>query len=228
MGRGRKEAGRRGDLLKSAPEIDVFGDVSDACAALARRDKGLGRALAAIGAPHVRRRPGGFEALFRIIVEQQVSVPSAQAIWARCRAGLDVSDAQVAAALDIQDFRALGLSGPKARYVSALARRVAEGELDLDAVARSGDEDAARLLLAVTGVGPWTAAIYLLFCEGRIDVWPPGDVALMTAYQAAANLAERPSARALDARAQDWAPYRGLAAHVLWTYYAHLRGREPI
>lgn len=208
--------------------IDVFDDVSEPCQALARRDAGLKTALAAIGKPHIRRRPGGFTALFRIIVEQQVSVASARAIWARCEAGAPCTDASAVARLGIDGLRALGLSGPKARYVVRLSEAVAAGEFDFDALARLDDEAANAALNALLGVGPWTAAIYLLFCEGRADLWPPGDVALQTAYGAATGQNGKVSGPALDARAAEWTPYRGLGAHILWTYYAHLKGREPI
>lgn len=207
--------------------LDVFADVAAPCAALARRDRALRSALEAIGRPHIRRRPGGFEGLFRVIVEQQVSVPSAQAIWGRCAAHFDPMRPEAVAAAGDAGLRALGLSGPKARYVAALAEAAASGALDLEDLGAE-DEAASRKLCAIRGVGPWTAAIYLLFCEGRVDIWPPGDVALQHAFGAAAGRAGKVEGPELDARAADWAPYRGLAAHILWTYYAHLRGRRPI
>ncbi len=207
---------------------DVFSDTSAACGALAHKDKTLARALDAIGAPHIRRRPGGFEALFRIIVEQQVSVQSAQAIWARCLA--NVEPLRPARVLDLGEpgLRACGLSGPKIRYVLALADAVDGGAFDPAAVANMEDEDAAAALQSLKGIGPWTAAIYLLFCEGRIDIWPPGDVALLGAYKAARLRGPLPDMAAFDAKAARWRPWRGVAAHILWTYYAHIRGREPI
>lgn len=212
----------------TATRLDPFGDVSREARLLARRDRGLGRALKAIGKPHIRRRPGGFPALFRIIVEQQVSVPSAQAIWTRCNDGVDVADACAVQALGIDGLRAFGLSTPKARYVEALAGSVAAGAFDFDALSMKDDGEAQARLVALKGVGPWTAAIYLLFCEGRIDIWPPGDVALQHAYGSAIGEVGKVEAKRLDAQAERWAPLRGLAAHILWTYYAHLRGRSPI
>ncbi len=208
--------------------IDVFADIAEGCAALARKDAILARALGAIGAPHIRRRPGGFEALFRIIVEQQVSVPSAQAIWARCQAGMDCADPHDALRQGEAGLRRFGLSGPKARYVTALAECWADGEVNEAMLSALSDEEASKTLQKIKGIGPWTAAIYLLFCEGRVDIWPPGDVALLGAYRAARLRGPHPDMRALDARAVKWRPFRGLAAHILWTYYAHLRGRAPI
>lgn len=207
--------------------LDVFADVAPALRALGKQDAALARAIAAIKAPHIRRRAGGFEGLFRIIVEQQVSVPSAQAIWRRC-CDASALTPQSALALGEAGLKALGLSGPKARYVLALAGAVDCGALDFGHVAAMRDDDAAAILCAVKGIGPWTAAIYLLFCDGRVDIWPRNDVALQAAYGAAAGLGGKIAGKDLDARAAAWTPYRGVAAHVLWTYYAHLRGRTPI
>lgn len=206
--------------------LDVFGDVGPALAHLSRRDRALAAAIAEIGAPLIRRRPGGFEGLFRIIVEQQVSVPSAQAILARCAAGVDCAAPSAVADLGVEGLRALGLSGPKARYVCDLAARVAEGGVDFTAIAALDDDAARQALVALRGVGPWTASIYLLFCEGRADLWPPNDVALKAAYGAAAKRAV--DQKSLDARSAKFSPFRGVAAHVLWTYYAKIRGRTPI
>lgn len=204
----------------------MFSDVSAATRALGRKDAGLKRAGAAIGAPVIRRRDGGFAGLFRIIVEQQVSVPSAQAIWRRCNDGVDCLSPEAVAALGSERLRTLGLSTPKARYVSGIAEAVSEGAIDFAGLSRMSDADAMAALVALKGVGPWTASIYLLFCEGRVDIWPPHDVALKHAYNAAAN--EALDQCTLDERAIGWAPHRGVAAHILWTYYAHLRGRTPI
>ena len=208
--------------------LEIFGDTSSACAQLAKRDPGLRRALEVIGAPHIRRRPGGFGALFRIIVEQQVSVASAQAIWARCAATIKPLTPRSVLAAGEDGLRACGLSGPKIRYVLGLAQEVESGRFSLAAIPKLNDADAAKMLCGQKGIGPWSAAIYLLFCEGRIDIWPPGDVALLGAWRSTRLRAPVPTMADLDGRAQKWAPLRGLAAHILWTYYAHLRDRTPI
>lgn len=208
--------------------LDVFGDVSAACAALAKKDKALARALEAIGAPHIRRRPGGFSGLFRIIVEQQVSVASAQVIWARCCKGVKPMTARGALCLGEDGLRACGLSGPKVRYVMSLAEAIESGDLDTPAIASFDNETAARGLQSIKGIGPWTAAIYLLFCEGRVDIWPRGDVALLGAYKSARLRGPALAMKQFDEKAEKWAPWRGVAAHILWTYYAQIRGRKPI
>lgn len=213
--------------MASVP-LNVFGDTVAACAKLAAKNKTLARALDAIGEPHIRRRSGGFEGLFRIIVEQQVSVASAQAIWGRCCDGFDEITPGNALTLDADGLKSFGLSGPKARYVLCLAEAIESGALQLEDVPSLDNEAASAALQSVKGVGPWSAGIYLLFCEGRIDIWPPGDVALLAAYKAAQSRGPATTMASLDARAGKWAPYRGLAAHILWTYYAHIRGRTPI
>ena len=208
--------------------LDVFGDVSIACKSLAKKDKALARALDAIGEPFIRQRPGGFEGLFRIIVEQQVSVASAQAIWSRCCDGLPSMTPQEILQADIDGLKSFGLSGPKARYVIGLAQAVNGDALDLDALSAKSDAEASEALQSIKGIGPWTAAIYLLFCQGRVDIWPPGDVALLASYQSAQIGRSQLVMKSFDRRAQKWSPWRGLAAHILWTYYAHMRGRTPI
>lgn len=206
--------------------LDPFGDVTPALRALSRQEPALKRAIAAIGLPHIRRREGGFEGLFRIIVEQQVSVASAQAIWKRVGAGIDRTCPASVGRAGVDGLAALGLSRPKARYVAGLAQAARDGAISFEALGAMPDAAAAGALIALKGVGPWTAAIYLLFCEGRVDIWPSNDVALLRAYEAADG-AEW-TQKAFDAKAQDWAPHRGIAAHILWTYYAHLKGRTPI
>ena len=210
------------------PEMNIFGDVEKPCRALARKDPALATALRAIRVPHIRKRPDGFPALFRIIVEQQVSVASAQAIWARCKAGVKPVTPTHVLSLGEEHLRSLGLTRQKAHYVSCLAGDIRARRLSLPAVARADDEDARALLTSVKGIGPWTAGIYLLFCQGRVDIWPPGDIALEHAYAHAAGLDAKPNSDSLNEIAHDWAPWRGLAAHILWTYYAHVRGRDPI
>jgi DNA-3-methyladenine glycosylase II len=210
--------------------LDVFGDVSAACQALAKRDKALRVAIKAIDSqPKIRRRDGGYAGLFRIIIEQQVSVPSAQAILARCQARIPDVSPQKILAMTEEELRACGLSGPKIKYVRCAAEAVRDGSLCFDHLASlEDDEEAAAYLCRVKGIGPWTAAIYQLFCEGRVDIWPRGDVALLAAYAAASGFETKPAMKDFDAMAGEWAPYRGIAAHILWTYYALLRGREPI
>ena len=172
-----------------------------------------------------RVRPGGFAGLTRMIVEQQVSVASAAAIWRRVQAGLGEITPAAILARDEEGLRSLGLSRPKVRYVRGLAEAVAGGTLDFDRLPSLSDTDATAALTALKGVGSWTAETYLMFCHGRRDMFPAADIALQEAYRAASRTETRLSAAELAARARDWRPHRSAAAHLLWAYYGVLRGR---
>ncbi|MEM6538021.1 MAG: DNA-3-methyladenine glycosylase 2 family protein [Pseudomonadota bacterium] len=212
--------------------IDVFDDIAEPCRELAKGDAALAFALGVVGEPHIRRRPGGFGGLFRIIVEQQVSVPSAQAILSRVEKAMDSSNPDDALRLGVSGLRALGISTPKAGYITGIADKIRSGAFEFRCLETLADHDALALLTELKGVGPWTASIYLLFCEGRVDIWPPRDVALKAAYaRAIADLGiigSGPSQEDLDDGSQIWSPYRGIAAHILWTYYASTKGRKTI
>ena len=174
------------------------------------------------GNPPLRRQPPGFQGLARIIVGQQLSVASAAAIWKRTveacapfepRVLLSVSDPQLVAA---------GLSRPKIRTLRAAAEACGNG-LDLAALERLPDEHIHDSLTDVVGIGPWTADVYIMFSLGRADAWAPGDLALQVAAQRAMKLTERPNADALKDIGERWRPWRGVAARLLWAYYAALK-----
>ena len=208
-------------------DVNVFGDVSTSCQLLALKDTALAHALKIIGAPHIRKRKGGFASLFKIIVAQQVSVPSAEAIWKRCIKGVVPMSAKQVLTMNEDALRELGLTRQKANYVYALAQMVTARRFSFARIKKLDDEKALRYLQTLKGIGPWSAAIYLLFCEGRVDLWPPGDIALEHAYGHAKGLKEKPGSTSVNQQALQWAPWRGLAAHILWTYYAHIKGRPP-
>jgi DNA-3-methyladenine glycosylase II len=201
---------------------------SDACVAegaewLAARDALLAAALAETGPLPLRRRGGGFAALFSAIVSQQVSVASANAIWGRLEdAGLTLQD--VVAQTSEETLRACGLSRQKARYAHALA---AAG-IDFDALAQLPDETVIANLVAVPGIGRWTAEIYAMFALGRADVFAPGDLALQEAAKELFALENRPNERQLRAMAEDWSPWRSVAARLLFSYYRVVKSREGI
>ena len=171
------------------------------------------------GDPPLRRRLGGFDGLARIIVGQQVSVASANAIWARFAAIADPMSANVVGGLSDEQFRAGGLSRPKIKTLRAISAAV-RGGLDLDTLAHVDETEARAALTAISGIGPWTADVYLMFCLGRADVFAAGDLALQVAAQMAMGLDERPSAGALAEIAERWRPWRTVAAGLLWHYYA--------
>ena len=201
--------------------------IAQAREALAQADPALARAHAQTPAFEWRLRPGGYEGLFRMIVEQQVSVAAAASIWKRTVEGLGGAvTPQALLALDIETLRTFGLSGQKATYGREIARAQAEGRIDLEHMGTLGDAEATAALTAIKGVGKWTAETYLMFCEGRLDVFPGGDVALQEAMRWADRAALRPNEKQAYARAERWRPHRGVAAHLLWGWYGGVRRGE--
>ncbi len=192
---------------------------------LAERDPLMARVHAALPEVPWRARAGGYAGLMRLITAQQVSTASAAAIWARLEAGLGEVSAETALARDEAALKGFGLSAPKARYALAIARAHAERLVDLSALPAE-DEAAITALVSLKGVGRWTAEVYLLFCEGRPDAFPAGDLAMQEALRALDDAPARLDEKAFYARAEIWRPYRGVAAHLLWAYYAKLRRRE--
>ena len=186
------------------------------------------RMIAIAGRPPLRRQEPGFAGMVSIIVSQQVSVASAEAIFRRVLANL--SPLSAGAMLDADDtaLRACGLSGPKMRALRALAVAVEHGGLDLAALGSLDAEAAHQALIAVKGVGPWTADIFLLFCLGHPDAFPSGDLALQEAARLALGLKTRPDARKLEKIAERWRPVRGVAARLLWAYYRVAKQRAGI
>jgi DNA-3-methyladenine glycosylase II len=203
--------------------IETPEDVAEGAAWLAARDAGMARAFARCGVPPLRRRADGFGTLLQAVVGQQVSTASAAAIWARMEAaGLVVSDA-VAAASE-EELRAVGLSRPKMRY----ARGIAGAGLDFQALRDLPDAEVLARLVALPGIGPWTAEIYALTALGRADVFPPGDLALQEAARMLYGLEARPNAAELRNMALGWSPWRAVAARLLWAWYRAEKSREGI
>ena len=196
--------------------------------ALAAADPALARAHASTPVFEWRLRPGGYEGLFRMIVEQQVSVASASSVWARLQVGLGAITPEALLAHDIDSLRGMGLSRQKATYGQGIARAQIAGEIDLEHLASLDDEAAIAALTALKGVGPWTAEAYLLMCEGRLDVFPGGDVALQEAIRWADGAEVRPDQKAAYARAEVWRPYRAVATHLLWAWYTGVKRGEIV
>ena len=169
---------------------------------------------------------GGFPGLLKMIVQQQVSLASAAAIWARVEAGLPQMTPEIVAAHDETYLRTLGLSQPKARYARAIAEAHLSGACDFDALRALSDEEAVAALTAIKGVGRWTAEVFLMFTQGRLDLFPGGDVALQEAMRWVDGAEVRPTEKQAYARAQLWRPYRGVAAHMLWACYGAVKRRE--
>lgn len=190
---------------------------------LAQREPLFAQALILCGALPLRRRSDGFAALLDAIVSQQVSVASARAIWARLDlAGL--TDPKRMAAASDENLRAVGLSRQKARYGRALA----QADLDFDALRGLPDGDVVATLVSVPGIGQWTAEIYAMFALGRADVFAAGDLALQEAARLLFTLDGRPTERGLREMAENWSPWRAVAARLLWAYYRVAKDREGI
>ena len=202
--------------------------LSEGLAALAGLDMRWPAVMERAGRPPLRRREGGFAGLAAIIVSQQLSVASANAVWTRFTATITpLTPARVLAATD-EDWRAAGMSRPKQRTLRALASALTEGALDLDPLHAATPQAVHAALTAVSGIGPWTADIYLMACIGHADAFAAGDLALQEAARHAFGLAARPSAQELAALAEAWRPWRGIAARVLWSYYRAIKQREGV
>ncbi|MGR3469159.1 MAG: DNA-3-methyladenine glycosylase family protein [Shimia sp.] len=194
--------------------ISIQADVDEGAAWLAARDPALARAYEIAGRLPLRRKPEGFGELLHAIVAQQVSVASARAVSAKLtEAGLTTPGA-IAAAED-EALKACGLSRQKVRY----ARALAEARIDYDALRSASDAEVIKTLTAVTGIGRWTADIYLMFSLGRADAFAAGDLAKQEAARMIYDLPTRPTERELRTMADAWCPWRGVAGRLLWAYY---------
>lgn len=202
--------------------------ISDACVAegavwLANAEPRFAHILPEIAPLPLRLKPDGFAQLLSAIVSQQVSVASANAIWARLEVAEMITPDKVGQTSE-DDLRGLGLSRQKARYAVALAR----AGIDFDDLPAQPTDDVIRTLTGVTGIGVWTAEIYAMFSLGRADVFAPGDLALQEAARVLFDLEARPTDKALRQMAEQWSPWRSVAARILWAYYAKLKTRDGV
>ena len=208
-----------------APDIDAplvaLDDRTLALAAadLAARDPDLAGILARHGPPPLWAREQGFETLVAIILEQQVSLRSGAAALARLAGAAGGLDPESVVALGEDGARTAGLTRQKARYVIGLAERAVDGRLDLASFDAADDDEVRTRLVAIPGIGRWTADIYLLIALGRPDVWPDGDLALAAAMRSAKGLDGLPDAAAQRRIAEAWRPWRAVAARLLWQAY---------
>jgi DNA-3-methyladenine glycosylase II len=187
--------------------------------AVAAREPAMAKALAAAGYPEPRIRPRGYVTLLRAVVGQQVSVAAAASMWRKLEEelGPDIPTADLLAR-DFDTLRACGLSRQKQGYARSLCELVEAGAIDFDALP-ADDEEAIALLTQIKGIGRWTAEIYLLFAEGRPDIWPAGDLAVQAGLNKILGLETRPSEKETRALAEDWRPHRGATAIFTWHCY---------
>ncbi|MEA3015581.1 MAG: DNA-3-methyladenine glycosylase [Sphingomonadales bacterium] len=192
--------------------------------ALAAVEPAFASALARAGYPEPRISERGFATLLRAIVGQQVSIKAAASIWAKLDAATGgAGDPANVARTSVEALRGAGLSGQKTAYARSLAEEVLSGRLDFDRLP-DDDEEAIAHLVRVKGIGRWTAEIYLLFAEGRTDIWPAGDLAVQIEIGRLLGLEERPGEKEIRALAEPWRPHRGAAAVFAW----HHRRVVPI
>jgi DNA-3-methyladenine glycosylase II len=184
---------------------------------LAKRDRCLRSIYEALGVPPMWGRRPGFETLLRIVLEQQVSLTSARAMFVRLKSHINPFTPEQFICGGEGALRSLGVTRQKASYCVEVARAFTNGHLKQ--IVRMNDLDAHAALLQIKGVGPWTANIYLLMALKRADIWPDGDVALAAAAGKLRKMESRPSFAELAHIAERWRPYRSVAARMLWQYY---------
>lgn len=195
-------------------------------AELAAGDPDLAALAARYGSPPLWLREPGFPTLLHLILEQQISVAAARAMFERLKATLAPITPEGFLTLDDETLRACGFSRQKQRYARALAQDLAAGALDLDALHTMDDNAAHARLVALHGIGRWTANVYLLMALGRPDAWPAGDLALLVALQRVKQLPARPAEREAEALAEPWRPWRAVAARLLWCEYLDKQARR--
>ena len=176
------------------------------------------------GLPSLRTSPQGHEGLLMIVTEQFLSLQAAAAIWARVRQRIEPFDAESIMSLSAEELLSLGLSRAKAQTFHETARRVLSGQLDFSLLEKHDEENVAKQLCDLPGVGPWTADIYLLSVMGSADSWPAGDLALRIAMHDFLKLNERPEIKDMAHLAENWRPHRAVAARLLWSHYRGLKG----
>jgi DNA-3-methyladenine glycosylase II len=195
---------------------------------LAASDADLAAIVDRFGRPPLWARPPGFATLTFIILEQQVSLASARAAFERLIAATGDLTPDAFLRLDDAELLTIGFSRQKARYVRELSRSIQSGELELDGLDHLDDDTARATLIRQTGIGPWTADIYLLLALGRRDIWPTGDLALVSAVAEIKRLTSRPSGEELMAIAEPWRPWRSVAARLFWHDYLSRRGQRDV
>ena len=207
----------------SSPATLTAENLTDALQFLAARDAHLAQILKDFGPPPMWERAPGFSTLLYIILEQLVSLASAKATFDRLLAILSPITPERFLELDDATLRSIGFSRQKVASTRNLARAIQEGDLDLDALKFLTDDEARAQLMSIKGIGPWTADIYLLRVLNRRDVFPVGDRALVVAAQTINELKTWPTARELELMAENWRPWRAVAARLLWHYYLNRR-----
>ncbi len=205
--------------------IATLDDISQGLDALCALDPRLQKVRGMAGEVPLRLSEPGFRSLASIIVSQQVSRASADAIFGRLIKLVDPLTPRAILAAGEDMFREAGLSRPKQRGLTAVAQAVVDG-LDLHHLCSLDAQDAITMMTAVPGIGPWTAEVYLLFAAGHPDIFPARDVALQSAVGHALGIDPRPPEKILIQLAESWSPWRGVASRLFWSYYRETRGHD--
>ena len=209
--------------------ITNLDDIEAGLAALLEIDPRLEPLSRLSGPLPLRLRAPGFHGLAEIIVSQQVSKTSAAAMFGRLVKLVDPLIADNILALGEEPMIAAGLSRAKQSTLTLVASAIEQDSLDLEALCHMPVDEAQNSLTAIKGIGPWTAEVFLLFCAGHPDIFPAGDVALQHAVGVGIGLTQRPKDKEVRQLAEQWSPWRGIAARLFWAYYAHLKqGRDVI
>jgi len=193
--------------------------LTDACETLAARDPVFARAYDRVGLPKWRTTEASYQTLARIVVYQLISTKAADAIWGRI---LERHQHLTPAAVlddDQEALRSCGLSRPKLSHLNSIAHALQSGEVDLAELSRLPIDEARTHLLGIKGIGPWSADTFLMNALGHLDAFPAGDVGLMEAHRRLSDRAHRLSAKDFSKAAEDWRPYRAVAAHLLYDWY---------
>ena len=205
-------------ILVSTLDVTDSRQLSAAVKSLAKQCVIMKTAHDYVGVPEWRVRQGGYAGLARIIAYQQLSTKAAGTIWGRVEVLLGKVTPQSVLGADIDALRACGMSRPKISHIRSIATAIEDGSLNLKRVAKASDADAQAELVAVKGIGPWTADVYLMFALGRWDVFPHADIGLSEAYRMITGERKRHPPKKFLKTGEKWRPYRGVAAHMLWAY----------
>ncbi|NQV16039.1 DNA-3-methyladenine glycosylase 2 family protein [bacterium] len=197
-------------------------NLENAVSQLCEQDSKLATIVSQFGSPPLWKREPGFGTLVHIILEQQVSLASARTCFDKLNVRLPGVQPADFLTLSNAELLKIGFSRQKTRYTRILAQAVLDGALDINELNNLDDDEVFSRLTALTGIGPWTAKIYLLMALSRPDIWPEGDLALVAALQKLFNLDQRPDLKQFQDYGKNWRPYRAVAARILWHYYLSL------
>jgi DNA-3-methyladenine glycosylase II len=209
---------------KRFPVIETDADIARGADFLVAREPCFGKVIAVHGLPSSRRVENNLASLLKIVTEQLISLKAADAIWRRVETRLLPFEPHEILKLSLEDLQSLGLTRAKARSFQAIAMAIHGGELDFESLHEAPDQEVLAKLIALPGIGPWTADIYLLTALGRADACPAGDLALQMAAQDLFAMSGRPTPKTFLERAENWRPWRSVAARLLWSHYRGLKG----